>query len=425
MQTNHSFFVTLRKIQKKMKKFILPILLLTALFSSCHHHDDLSKVIPVANRTVLVYISGENTLSPYIKSELSELREGSKGIGNNHLVVYVDAADKTQMPYLIRIEEGVTVDSIAFDHDPISSDPAAMLDILTQVSTYYPGKDYGLVLWGHASGWLLEDSVSSASLSRPLRGYGIDNGKNEGVIGKGADIGAWINMNTLAKVLKTWNMPISFIFADCCQFQCIESAYELRHCAKYIIGSPAEIPGVGAPYRSITKALFYQNADFYSDIAKRYFEQIVDGCRVPISVIKCSELDNLAAATNKILHTFAASMGTNPNMSGRIYYKGSITKPIENVMYDMNDFMLHESAPGDYDDWKQAFNKCVVVQLAANKWITNNQVNFNTFTVNKTTYGGVSMYVPQQRPGSSYDKYNSDIKKTSWYQAIQAKDFNW
>ena len=129
--------------------------------------------------------------------------------------------------------------------------------------------------------------------------------------------------------------------------------------------------------------------------------------------------------TNKILHTFAASMGTNPNMSGRIYYKGSITKPIENVMYDMNDFMLHESAPGDYDDWKQAFNKCVVVQLAANKWITNNQVNFNTFTVNKTTYGGVSMYVPQQRPGSSYDKYNSDIKKTSWYQAIQAKDFNW
>ena len=196
-------------------------------------------------------------------------------------------------------------------------------------------------------------------------------------------------------------------------------------CANYIIGSPAEIPGVGAPYRSVTKAFFYKSSDFYADIAKRYFEQIVDGCRVPISVIKCKELDNLAAATNKIMHTFAASLGNNPNMSGRIYYKGNNTKPAEKVMYDMNDFMLHEAASGDYDEWRQAFNKCVVVQLNASKWITNNQINFNDFTVTKTNYGGVSMFIPQQRAGSSYDKYNNDIKKMSWYNAIEAKDYNW
>lgn len=408
-----------------MKKIFLSFLLLTTIFSSCHHHDELSKILPVANRTVLVYIAGENSLSSYIRSELIELRDGSKGIGNNHLVVYVDAADKSHMPYLIRIQEGATVDSISFDYDPISSDPNAMLDILTQVSTYYPAKDYGLVLWGHASGWLLEDSVNTPSSSRTFRGYGVDNGRNENLIGQGADKGKWMNMNTLAKVLKTWNMPISFIFADCCQFQCIESAYELRQCANYIIGSPAEIPGVGAPYRSVTKAFFYKSSDFYADIAKRYFEQIVDGCRVPISVIKCKELDNLAAATNKIMHTFAASLGNNPNMSGRIYYKGNNTKPAEKVMYDMNDFMLHEAASGDYNEWRQAFNKCVVVQLNASKWITNNQINFNDFTVTKTNYGGVSMFIPQQRAGSSYDKYNNDIKKMSWYNAIEAKDYNW
>ena len=38
------------------------------------------------DRTVLIYIAGENNLAPYINEELREMVRGSYGIGNNALV---------------------------------------------------------------------------------------------------------------------------------------------------------------------------------------------------------------------------------------------------------------------------------------------------------------------------------------------------
>ena len=53
--------------------------------------------------------------------------------------------------------------------------------------------------------------------------------------------------NLTADVMRNLQ-ELKFIFADCCNFMCLESIYELRQVADYIIGSPAEIPEIGAPY---------------------------------------------------------------------------------------------------------------------------------------------------------------------------------
>lgn len=424
-------------------------------------------------RTVLIYMSGENNLSSYISQELVELRQGSKGIGNNALVVYVDDAktyydDNRQvvphLPYVLWIQNGETVDSMTLEADYLSSDPQTMSRILNYTSQYYPAKEYGLVLWGHCSGWIVEDSLSasttkasaspqtSASLQAPQEGegtgsrraFGIDNGQNQSSV-----VGKWMNLSTLASVLRQWQ-HLKFIFADCCQFQCIESAYELKDVADYIIGSPAEVPAEGAPYVTLTKGLFEPSEHFYQTIADAYFKQVnqitvSDGeldyisisAQIPISVVKTEHLPQLALQTNAALHSFLPlDAGGYPSMKGLIYYKGDVNKQRESVMYDMNDFLLRYADSQAYLSWKQAYDQVVVYRLySRNGWMTAGQVSPSVFKyLSDERYGGVSMFVPQNSWNSRYlpytlygvnfEGYNASIKHTAWYHAAALADFN-
>jgi hypothetical protein len=409
-------------------------------------------------------MSAENNLSSYVDIELAEMREGSKGIGNNALVVYVDKADNQKNPYIIWIKEGQTMDSLTFSSDELSSDPATMSRVLNHVSAYYPADEYGLVLWGHATGWVVEDSIATASSRSMVRiarkAYGVDNGVNSKVAK-----GKWMNMATLAKTLWEWK-HLKFIFADCCQFQCIESAYELRNVTDYIIGSPAEIPALGAPYETVMGALFEASDNFYKTVCDRYFEQVITeyysdqggwntfkyDTQTPLSVIKTAELQNLADATNTVLHSFIttpAPTWTNLQNKRLIYYYGNMYKTDEDMMYDMNDLIRKVclEAKKDtiaYETWKEVFDRTIIYRKnAKNGWMSMRQIQpyvFRSGILTDERYGGVSMFVPQDRNNTwyypyvtqnskneevSHDGYNADIKKTAWYAAAHLSDFGW
>ena len=62
---------------------------------------------------------------------------------------------------------------------------------------------------------------------------------------------------------------------------------------------------------------------------------------------------------------------------------------------------------------------------AFKKWMTNGQMDFSSFQMAEDTYGGVSMFVPQRRPGTQYTKYNQDIRKTAWYWAARLNELGW
>ena len=373
-------------------------------------------------RTVLIYISGENNLSSYLRDEIAQMKTGSKGIGNNALVIYVDDNNAQQLPYVARLKEGKTVDSVALFHeDVLSSDPKNMAQVLQYVSTHYPANDYGLVLWGHATGWFMEDSVVYAASRR--KAYGIDDGKNNP---NNTNYRRWMNMYSLAKTLEAWQQPLHFIFADCCHFQCIESAYELRNVTNYLIGSPAEIPGDGAPYHTLTKHLFDTTDEFYKSIADTYFSQTINGYHVPLSVISTKHIEQLAWATGKALSSLGWTGDGCPDLRGLIHYNG---KEKNEVMYDMNAIMqeyLPEVSEEAYKEWRMAFDSVVVYKKYASRWMTNQLIDFNSFQMSEEAYGGVSMFVPQRRTTpSNYAKYNNMIEKTSWYWAARLNELGW
>ena len=392
-------------------KHLLTIISCMMLLTACHK-DDSPKEIELPERTVIVYMAGENNLNSFVNEDLDEMKQGSKNIGNNNLVVFVDKAE-SQLPYILNIKNGKTVDSVECTRDGKTSDPAFFEEILRYAVKNYEAKSYGLVLWGHATGWLIEkDSVAYNAMSR-RKAYGGDTGNNSSS-GSGK---TWMNIPSMARAMK--QLPhFDFIFADCCCFICAESAYELKDVTDYLIGSPAEIPAVGAPYETVVPAMMSKE-QFWKDIVDRYFEQTTSsGNKVPLSVVKGSEVKDFAQATRSILNSIYQSRETNDYypLTGLIYY-------FNQNLYDMNDFMKKYGAEGEYASWKQALDKAVCYKRTTMKWDTDWNVIFSDFKeAEEANFGGISMFIPQWKFQSSYNDY---IKQMGWYYAAGYADIGW
>jgi hypothetical protein len=251
-----------------------------------------------------------------------------------------------------------------------------------------------------------------------------------------------MNIAQMAKALE--DMPkFKYIFADCCCFMCVESAYELRNAADYLIGSPAEIPGAGAPYDRIMSSLFSNSNSFYQNICDIYYDFYLDaynsstydylnldGYSVPMSAVKLSEMESLAQATNQILATISSEI-TSPavlDLSKLPFYFASTTYTDMKVMYDMSSVFYKYASVSDYTQWLTTYNKAVPYSLVSTKWQTvyNTLYNsFDSFPDNNAMWGGLSMYFPQQGYDNFNYKFNTRIKNYQWYYSVNWSKYGW
>jgi hypothetical protein len=286
-----------------------------------------------------------------------------------------------------------------------------MEGVMRYAFSHYPaaGGNYGLVLWGHGSGWLMKDEVKRVN----SRAYGVDEGEDGN--------GLWVNIPTMAEILK--GMPhLKFIMADCCNFMCLEVLYELRNVCDYIIGSPAEIPGPGAPYDEIVPDMF-ADGRFYANIVDKYHKSVYG--YLPLTAVTTSEMDQLAQATREALQAVRDSLGSDyADIKGLIHYYHT-DKDREfhleyNIFYDAGDFFLAHAPQDVYQQWKQALDKAVLELRTATTWDTDKRWNkkYSDFTVTDAKMHGVSMFVEQDPDKGHYAKWNEDVKKTAWWKAV-------
>ena len=394
-------------------KRLMMMFAMVAALTACSS-DDSDDGPQTINRTVLVYMAAENSLSNYTYSDLREMKEGSRHIaGGDALLVYVDRSVTTELPWLARIRNGELTDSVSLKDMGISTkneyagDPDIMQQVLRYAFDRYPAQQsYGLVLWGHSDGWL----VSSDSIA-PRRAYGVDNGQKST-----SNIGKWMNVPTLERVLAT-APHLKFLMADCCNFMCLETLYQLRKVTDYIIGSPAEIPGVGAPYDTVIPALFSTADDFYRQEVDNYTNQ-------PLAVVKTSQMETLAAATRTVLRSIDQTLGGGyADLSGLIHYynmNSSGFRPEYNIFYDAGDYVKRYASDAEYQSWLQAFEQAVVYRQYTDMWTTDKSwyTYYADFQMSKDRYHGVSMFIPQDPSKGYYATYNENVKKLAWYAAV-------
>ncbi|SEG14154.1 clostripain-related cysteine peptidase [Parabacteroides chinchillae] len=386
-----------------MKYNVLCFLLSFAMvFCSCSRDDE-----PVNKaRTVLVYMVAQNSLSGFASKDYEEMKQGMQEVdpASCNLLVYIDDNFAPRLLHLTKDKKGQVVEEVVKEFGEQNSlDISVMKGLLSDAFQRYPAESYGLVLWSHGEGWLPKSM---------MRWWGQD----------GDD---YMDISELHEVLQS--IPhLDFLFFDACFMESVEVAYELRDCMDYLIGSPTEIPGPGAPYQLVAPAFFVkENAGLA--IATAYYEYyngLYKGgaglsnsnwtAGASVAVLKCSELEHLASATAKVLPKYIQNK-QDIAVSGVMCYD----KRYMQYYYDLERFIYKlTGGNSDYTEWKSAFDAAVIY------WKTTPK-NFSGLVQSMFAMdldaGGVSGYVPR----SSMASVNAFYQNLAWYKVAGWSQTGW
>jgi hypothetical protein len=353
------------------------------LFFSCDRKDEKrqDEQPPLKTRTVIVYMVGDNTLNEYVDQDINEMESGWKDSFDGDLIVYVD--QKGIAPYLLKISydrrSPVMSKEVMKYKEQNSSSIEVMRQVLSDIKSMYPAKSYGLILWSHASGWL------PASLSSATKAFGDDNGKS-------------MEITELAELPDKYDF---FIF-DACDMMGIETVYELRNNADYIVGSVTEVLAGGFPYHNILEYLFKENVDLESvskkfmDLYKSYSGANQTGA---LSVLKTEDLDSIASVSRNLIQRHRSNI-TNIDVSQIQKYDSQETT----LFFDFLDFM--ETIAGD-DPELQILRS----QLSSAVIFEDHTPSIlNKFEIKRSC--GLSCYIPGQHNVLDYIYENM-----AWYKA--------
>lgn len=381
--------------------------------SSCSHEREGKQNLDM---TVLVYMAADNNLSTgnFHQQDIDEMVRAAGDVPSDcRLLVYVDDRN---YPRILSIEKrdgqvaALVQHEYTVEHD--SGNPETLAEVMHWVTTYSPSERYALVLWSHGESWIPAKAPAQQ------------------VICVDSSTGSWMEIDDLANVLSKYQR-LEYILFDACFMQSVEVAYELRHVTRYIIASPAEIPNPGAPYDCLVNALFAFPAAphliaaeyylYYEENAVAVNEHYYPGkyYGALLSVVDCDYMDALAAATALAIEKYA-SPSVSCNLKGLLRYY-PISKSSRPEYFDMDAYMRRLiTDEEDYRQWKQVFNSAVPRRCGTDWWFSNDA---GELPVDKSFYGGISCYVPQNI--SVRSKLNTKFRSTAWYAASGWQAVGW
>lgn len=402
---------------------LLYIILCVLLATGCRDKLELPADPPLepraeAEHTVIVYMAGDNSLgdaSYYnaIPLDTAEMVKGKALIPEDvNFIVFMD--DKQHKPAIYELSRNSGMQLWKqYEEELCTTDATTMLELLREIEHYFPARHYGITFWSHATGWTPERSSSRRNTFGQDRTHSNTPEKIEMEIPVLHDV--------LAQLPK-----FDYIFFDACFMQCIEVAYELRDVTNYMVGSPSEIPGPGAPYDKVIEALCKGDA---KGIVQGYNSGYPTGIYtgVLLSCIDCTKLDALAEATGQLLIPHYMGRTEPSSYYGFQAYCSSLDK--YTYYFDMRTTMHCLLPEEDYAAWMELFDQAVPLYTlsaplaghAYPEWYAN--LCIDSKVRNPEYYGGVSMFVPMAK----YETYgwNKDFHETSWYKATGWEQTGW
>lgn len=382
----------------KLRTGIILVCLL-GMLGACQDEESVMRPAEKVSRTVLAYVIGDNgqsELSPLLRQNFDDMIAGMQYVDDTDCNMLVYSVMKSESPRLIRLKkvDGKVIADTLFTYDGKNNplDKTVMEEVIGKTFSLFPADSYGFVFLSHAAGWIPATTKASRSIGL-YRNTAMD-------------------IDEFREVLSKVGKHLDFILFDACYMQSVEVAYELRNNVDYLIGSPTEIPGPGAPYDELLPSLFAKN-NVAVNIANAYFtpyEQDYTG-RAPlsndnwtggvsVSVIRGDMLDDLAASTSKIISDYGKDTSVSDimcyDLSGSKYY------------YDLDGLIRALTQENeDYETWRKVFVK------ARPYWKTTLK-NYSGFTGNVFSMKGaegLSTYIPS---GKNTSKNNVYYRTYDW-----------
>lgn len=393
--------------------------ILLLLLAGCHKDDEPVKR---ETRTVVVYMVAENSLADYAPYDIQEMMVGANQLENgDHLIIFIDDLNEPRIYELDNHNTALSYSKLEptyrFDSELNSANPETLDRVMQYATSKHPANSYGIVFWSHGSSWLFDSNETTAAKRRDIsrrHSFGIDTQQNTQ-----QPRGYKMYIPDMAEVLSRY-AGIEYIMFDACFMQSIEVAYELRHCANYIIGSPAETLATGAPYQYITKHLF-ANPFSPENLIKEYGEYYAtyNSYGVVLSAIKTDAFSQYVETMSQIMPNYSWS---DTDFFGCLNYYDYYWNNYPRVVVRMPDFfdiqgiMMRVLSADDYSRWKASFSQLNIASYVADYWFTaiGPTGTGDVIKVNRDQCSGVCMYLPL----SYYqdETFYNDYDKTQWGQ---------
>lgn len=391
-----------KDLMEKMVRFMVKwaAVLVTALsVGAC---DEGEEVYPEGDRTVLLYLAGDNNLSSYGYTNIKSLREGMKGVAGR-VVIYFDSRYSAPCLMTIKGENNPVIDTLEFYEEEDSADPATLRRVIAETKRRYPSESYGLILWSHGTGWFPEHySFPGATSSRradapyiPTKWFGQDDTLPEG------ESGTYMEVEDLVEgITGHWD----FIMFDACFMGSVEVLYALRDKADYFVASPAEIITDGFPYQTAAR-YFWGGEEDLKQVCRAYYDYYANHPNGgnyrsgTLSLVKASELGALAQAARK-----AVGSAGETGVGGVWRYPLIATMP--NVFYDLGDYINVMGTEEDKAAFRSQLARTVIYKVAT--------PTFNSVEIPTDRYSGLSCYIPQSR----WQTMNNYYSTLDWAQTV-------
>ena len=416
-------------------KYIFCLVLASVLIAACKKENADTKTEPeevygtTDGRTVLVYMVSDNDMANQSMVDLREMLAGAKYIGKkDHLVVYLDDTSLPRIYDITAANVGVSYKDLtpvySFEEEVNSCSRQQLAWVLDYVKGHYPAKSYGMVMWSHGSGWIPSlPSTNEKTWGVKTRVFGMDydNNVSSRVTAKKMDIA------DIRDAMEGFD-KVDYLIFDVCFMQSVEVLYTLKDVARVVIGSPAEVPGDGAPYNTMMRPMFED--DFAEDIVLTYYTDYKNSVNygILLSAVDCEKMEAFAQATRPYIQKYKEKLLTmNYNdEQGRpvildYYWYGKYTDYGYPDYYDMRGLMRAVLTEEEFEAWEKELYKVIITSVYTNVWYTA-LMNKTYKTVDGDQYGGITMHVPLQKyvksPTTRFSSYASSYYDTEWAQAV-------
>lgn len=370
-------------------KYIIYSVLFALLLGSCSKED--IEIDGPAKRTVLAYMVASN-LGGYIRNNISQMMKvaSRKELNGGNLVIYY--SESKSRSYLFQIKEdkkgNIVTDTVRFYENQSAISPETMHKVVKEVTELFPAESYGMILSSHGTSWLPGNFKS-------LRSFGAENGQ-------------YMEITEINEALEGFHFD--FMLFDVCYMSGIECAYELKDKTDYFLGSPTEVLARGFPYEDFLPALFKNKADL--EMATKSFYDYYSNNSSPygtVSLIKTSELDELAQIVNDILKDKTEDdIYALPLSNMQILEYLTYNSP--HMLYDFDDFIKYLANDEQYERFTASMEKAVV-----SKYATPYSYYDALGGARKIErFSGLSVFVPQPSLTKLLDWY----KQLAWYKAV-------
>ncbi|KKQ10880.1 MAG: clostripain-related cysteine peptidase [Candidatus Babeliales bacterium] len=233
-------------------------------------------VFAIAEWTMVVYMQGDNNLSPMLDRDMAEMASGLARVNIDpdhsvNILTQVDyPSDKKTWRFIItptgKIEHGSLTSEMGVR--PIDE----LITTGRWAKMECPAKKYAFVLWNHGSG--VEDyrkisfdqdqpelkSTDKIDITKKTNNteLGKDAKDLRGILYDDSEQTCLTNQGlgeAFKQIMNILGQPIDVLAMDACLMSMVEIAYQVKNSVRVLVGSQQVVPGSGFFYTAITSEL--------------------------------------------------------------------------------------------------------------------------------------------------------------------------